>query len=294
MPRIKLDRSELDWAIRILTNSITLLFPVLVCNVVMLVAHTTSAGALDLVKARVGEDRSGPILKILRGGVPPNPRSWSSTYLFTSFGGKRCTATAVGEKVLLTAAHCVKKHEVGTIDGTAEVTCTQHNRYRKGHRIRRQLDFALCKTHGTKRLKSPETLSDSSYRPRRRDKVKIVGFGCKRLGDGANRSNPGNELLVGDTRVKSRPSRRGPWRYYITTEGKSALCDGDSGGAAYYLTGPNGKKRVIFGVAARSVTSSKSRFSSTFVPEFLRWADKWSKRNNVLICGLHNEAVNCE
>src|SRR3954469_23601332 len=47
----------------------------------------------------------GDIRPMLINGTPADPKDWPAS-VYASMGGSRCTATVVGERVLLIAAHC--------------------------------------------------------------------------------------------------------------------------------------------------------------------------------------------
>jgi hypothetical protein len=77
------------------------------------------------------------------------------------------------------------------------------------------------------------------------------------------------------------------------TQGGSALCFGDSGGAAY-TTGADGS-RVIFGVNSRGNIKDVSYLAAVMDTEFVSWAKTWAKAsNNVKLCGIHSDAAYCK
>lgn len=99
-----------------------------------------------------------PIQKLL---VPPGPvpeillldtngakgsehaANWLATFVFQD-GQRRCTATAIGPRVVLTAAHCVAGARAPSLaDPPVGMQCSAHPSYRPSG-IGMQFDYALC------------------------------------------------------------------------------------------------------------------------------------------------------
>src|SRR5260370_3612640 len=102
--------------------------------IIAILGLTTQASAQGLKLDSVGlfpdDGAQGQVLG--DGSVPANPKDWPSTFIFKNSEGGGCTATAVGQKVILTAAHCVKNGatgEVRTTTTTAQVSCLHHPNY---------------------------------------------------------------------------------------------------------------------------------------------------------------------
>lgn len=227
----------------------------------------------------------------LIGAKPAPPSDWPATLIFTIPGGG-CTSTAIGPRVLLTAAHCVEDGQKGTVsinkNGTLiaerSVKCTHHPGYAENY----TLDFALCLVDDTLSGTIPafERVNVNPSNIQAQTKVTLLGFGCTKEGgvDGSF-----GQLFVGDATVKKRPS--GTDNYYYALGG-AALCYGDSGGAAYY-TQPGRTSRLIIGINSRGDISSRSYLASTSNMAFLDWAYSWATTNAADICGLSETTEGC-
>jgi len=135
--------------------------------------------------------------------------------------GAGCTATLVGPKVILTAAHCGRNGQVSvfTMDGQQrKATITRSGIYPgKDH------DIALGLMDKAVRNVKPRTIGKVS--PQNGDTLTHYGYGCTKPGGGG-----GNDgvLRFGDARVT------GTSGYDIISKG-AGLCYGDSGGSGHQL-----------------------------------------------------------
>jgi hypothetical protein len=244
-------------------------------------ASMVNAGELKISSA-ANLATPGVEAQILNGKVAV-PRAWPATFVFrTDEGG--CTATAIGSQVLLTAAHCVGNGQMGTITAgamTATVVCTHHPDYP----ARISADFALCRLDAA--LKAPdlgfETLSMDAAIPAEKDKVVLLGYGCRAKG-GTDRQF--GVLFQGDATVTRRPLAED---WYVLTQG-AALCYGDSGGGAFTKEGVG---RRVFGVNSRGDINTNSWLSSTAATSFRDWVSNWAKDNKVEVCGLGAKPTTC-
>jgi hypothetical protein len=80
------------------------------------------------------------------GTKQSDPAAWPATFVFRNKSNGACTATVIGEQVVLTAAHCISDGDVGSLkpdpQTTVKLTCNQHPNYIKGDK---SADFALCR-----------------------------------------------------------------------------------------------------------------------------------------------------
>lgn len=225
-------------------------------------------------------------LPAVTGAQPASPDAWPATRIFLTPGGG-CTATVVGARVVLTAAHCVADGEAGTVElpgGPAPITCDHHPGYRLGNV---STDFALCHASADFSGFAFENVSASLAHARPGAPVTLLGYGCVEPG-GFDRSF--GVLHSGVATVTAGPFGDNA---YTVTQGGAALCFGDSGGAAYYTTVQTLDSRVVIGVNSRGDINTLSYLSSTATPTFVEWALGWAATRSLAICGLHAQAKGC-
>lgn len=225
--------------------------------------------------------------QVIGGAQVVNPGEWPATFIFRSPGGS-CTATAIGERVVLTAAHCIQHEETGGVRVGNElipIQCFHHPAYGRGNQT---TDFALCLANTQMKGFPFEAVSTSIAYPRLGDSVVLLGFGCTEEGghDGAF-----GTLFRGSATTVRRPQGE---NIDTVTQGGAAVCFGDSGGAAYFLLSPNSTtRRAIIAVNSRGDISKFSFLSTLATPQFVDWAIEWSNSFGVAICGLSIHARGC-
>lgn len=222
------------------------------------------------------------------GANPADPQVWPTTFTFKNRNGNGCTSTAVGERVILTAAHCVEHGGSGKIRtgaSTLEVGCEHHPKYPANV----SADFALCLTGSA--LPKPgsgfEKINSDSKVPTIGQAVILLGYGCL-LEDGVDRSF--GALYQGAAAVEFTSAVD---NLYTVTKGGSAVCFGDSGGGAYTTEGSNPNIRRLIAVNSKGDISEYSWLSSTATDLFLEWAMEWAGSKGVHICGIHEAAAAC-
>lgn len=192
--------------------------------------------------------------------------------VYLSFGGSRCTGSVVGERVILTAAHCgvegsIARFQVG--QSTYSARCSQHPAY-----PRTDVDLMLCKTDRPVDVK-PATLGGPVQRG---EEITIVGYGCVRPGGGGG--NDGT-LRVGDARVTGFSG------HDIVSRG-AGLCFGDSGGPAYVkLVDAFGEKHVQVSVNSKGDIRSTNYTAKVYGSVAQDWMNRWAQRNRVDVCGVN-------
>ena len=194
-----------------------------------------------------------------------------------------CSSTLIGDRVLLTAAHCVsngssKSFTIGSTRYSG--SCTHHASY-KGNST---ADWALCYLNQSVTGVKFEVVSTAEEAACVNGRMYLwTGYGCQRWGGSID-----GKFRVGQVATTSCPSGT---NYDTITRGSVALCSGDSGGGGYTILA-NGDRRVV-GVNSRSNTRDTSYVSSTYVSSFRSWAKSWGDSNSAKICGVHSDAENC-
>lgn len=216
-------------------------------------------------------------------GTAADPEKWPAS-VYARMEGAACSATLIGERVLLIASHCVSNE--GKLSFTARANnytarCTHHPDYDKDNF---SADWTLCLVDRPVTGVLFESLVED-LKLKIGDAITLSGYGCIRPGGGG-----GNDGIfrVGTAIVEGLPYKT---NYDIVVHGGAALCFGDSGGSAYVV---KGDKRFVFGVNSRGDIHTTSFLSSVSEKRFKEWARDWAlKSNNVKICGLSEEAFYC-
>ena len=277
---------------------------------VMLGVASTAAGEFRMERI---PDGRGVTPKII-GGARADRKAWPATLVFTDDGGAFCTATAIGDQVLITAAHCVVQSPSGIVvwnNKNVRVQCTIHPDYNDAPREANGLpchlrihaneiaactaDVALCQTTDRVVLVSAdgrfERIKAAPPPIAQNVKMTLLGYGCI-----AAKSKPSGDLSVGSATVQhlsvpgaSADSNRS-FDEFIQTVG-AGVCYGDSGGAGF--TNSDSKKREIIGIASRGNLSSGSYLVNLKDPRITKFLNDFSSSNGISICGLDPTAKNC-
>lgn len=219
-------------------------------------------------------------------GVPAEPEEWPASVYARTSDDAACSATLIGERVLLIASHCVEngmRVEFAAHANNYRATCSQHPDYRRG-KGNITADWALCLVERPVTGVLFENVG-AHEKLQLGEEVTLSGYGCINAGGGG-----GNDGIfrIGRAHVDGLPFET---NFDVVTKGGAALCFGDSGGAAYVV---KGDRRVIFGVNSRGDINTASYLPAVSTPAFINWAMTWSKKqNNVRICGLHQDALYC-
>ena len=213
-------------------------------------------------------------------GTPANQADWpASLWVFSSQGS--CTATAIGSRTILTAAHCVP--DGGSLSTTVSgvsysAVCTHHPEYWNNG----SADWALCHTDRPMTNIVFERLSTTASHHAVNTTVLLTGYGCTETGGG----NDGI-YRIGNSTV-SYPVEG--TTYYFFTSGGAGVCPGDSGGAVFRVL-PEG--RYVVGVNSRYGSSGGGAHSATTVSTVINFFRNWASARGELICGLDAAAANC-
>lgn len=241
---------------------------------------------------------------VLIGGAPADPKEWPAS-VYASMSGSRCSATVVGPRTLLIAAHCVSNGGTASFSvGSNRYTsrCTHWDQYRRNSTA----DLAMCLIDREVVGIPYERMLTEASKLSRDLQVQLSGYGCIRPGGGG-----GNDGIfrIGTAKVTRLPSGT---NYDVVTVGGAALCFGDSGGAAYlwdklvrqpfeFLLGKSiemlgelvAVPRYVFGVNSRGDIRQTSYLSNTYGEQPQAFIRGWADRNGQKICGIHPDATGC-
>jgi Trypsin len=240
----------------------------------------------------LGQSGTGPKLQ---GGSEAKSDDWPAS--FYSNAGRRCTATLVGPRALLMAAHCVgNSQDAAVMINSVEYIgpCTHSADYKDGAGDD-SADYALCRLDKAVSGIIFETINLNAKRPKHDDELLLTGYGCtNKPGPGQTKPSGGSDgkYRVGQARVVAIAGERPNEPNTIITRDPVALCPGDSGGGAYL---PVASRRVLVGVNSRVDFDTDESFiasvTSTIGREFL---DTWLRENRgELICGLNFMNESC-
>lgn len=252
--------------------------------------------APDFVMVPIAASHDGSAKAQIIGGSRSDAAEWPATLVFRGVGATPCTSTIVGDRVILTAAHCVADGARGIVElrgRSIAVACNQHPDYRTvsveipGWETMAIPDFSLCAADSSLNGVPFERVNRDESLPTLDSTVRLLGFGCNAVGG----SDGGfGALYEGDAFVSARPSGQS---YFTRTRGGAAVCFGDSGGGAYHRFGAAGGSRTIVGVNSRGNQATLSWLATTGLGGFVSWAESWAAQRQVKICGIHNEATGC-
>lgn len=226
----------------------------------------------------------------LRGGARIEDPTLYPASVYSKLGSQFCTATVVGPNTLLTAGHCARTGTVANfkLQGQARTaTCTRESHYPGDPKA----DYALCLVDGLPVTGVPfERVNTDPTRLKLGDQLRLTGFGCTSA-DGTG-GNDGVYMVGDNDKIVTLPSAA---NNDIVTSGGSALCFGDSGGPAFFVSGA---KRWVVSVNSRAgalgeTLNDRSYLESTSAPLAVAFLTGWAHDNSQRICGLADSPAGC-
>lgn len=193
-----------------------------------------------------------------------------------------CTATLVGPRTLVSAAHCTRTSASFSIGASRySSTCVPSPYYPRNSTS----DYVWCYTNReVEGVEFFENVLLDEKEVVRGDKILLSGFGCQRWG-----GNLDGQFRVGVATVTAIPS--GSNNDVVAGQG-ATLCSGDSGGPAWTIL-PNGDRDKLLSVNSRSNTTTVSYLSALFTSQGKETLNRYLSRFPTKICGVHADAPDC-
>jgi len=206
----------------------------------------------------------------LIGGTPAAPKAHEEVVRIIGEGS--CTATLVGPRVIVTAAHCAEPGDLVdfTYKGKPYAAKIVHSALYETYNH----DLAVGILPAAVTDAKPMTIAGAATEG---DTLTLMGYGCtKPNGTGGN----DGILRVGTTTVVDRDSL---FLESFSEEDEAALCFGDSGGPAFIQTA--GKLTLVGINSAGNIrdTNLNTRLDSSTSRKFLAEVEKVL---SVQICGI--------
>ena len=253
---------------------------------------------------------------------------WPATFMgsfVTPQGSGICTATLVGSRTLITAAHCVAPDRKMTVRRGGDrwtATCSTHSTYSPtwdagcstAGNCPTSADYALCFIELGQGESAPnfprhERLNTDPAALAVGGVLKLLGFGCTDTTQTGGSSLSKEILSSGWARVSQVPA---PPQYnyvtanwdlqgaalptFTTVTGGANICPGDSGGAIFLSAKSSPTIRSIVALASRVYTNGgnitgPSLLSATSTPAAINMLKAWSTKTD--LCGVKSDHPAC-
>jgi hypothetical protein len=243
----------------------------------------------------LGQQGAGPKLQ---GGREAKSSDWPASF-YSNSDGSRCTATLVGPRALLLAAHCVGNGQAAEIELLGQPysgPCTHADGYDDGLGDS-SADYALCRLTATVTTSGMlyETIDADPQRILNVTDLLLTGYGCtQKPMPGSNQPSGGNDgkYRVGEAPIVALPGARPNEPNTIITRDETAICPGDSGGGAYRIAGQRRwlvavNSRIHYELYESYLSSMSTQAGRTFISKWL------ASNGDVQICGVNLVSDDC-
>lgn len=207
----------------------------------------------------------------LINGVPVDPGTWQEVVRITS-NGSGCTATVVGPRTIITAAHCAKTGDTATF--TYKGASYSAKIYRSPIWPGKDQDVSIGIVASDMTGATPYKIGGTAAL---KTELTLLGYGCiNSPGTGGNDGilRIGSNVIIGFS----------SYDMVSRSAGGAALCFGDSGGPAFIK---NGSDYLLLGINSKGNIKDTNYNSRLDLPETITFLkDASAKNGNVVICGV--------